>query len=244
MNYEHRQPNPPKSYEDLPAPLRPQLTGRAEDFHSFNSRLLAYCEHYHVDEWLTREPQNPQERGVAQHTMRILKEAVDVTQQYPRTVELAPLSQRQAVALLVEHSPTPATAYHNLVQHFQYVATPPRRAHLRKQFDENKQQERRVLDWWDELNLQAAELNRLGCQIKADDLLVNAMANASPFWSDKIMLARKLNDDNLYMIRADLQDVQDTRDSRGNGSLLVHQNSYAERLIATFPEWTTEWRSL
>mmetsp|Transcript_6927 Transcript_6927/g.17959 ORF Transcript_6927/g.17959 Transcript_6927/m.17959 type:complete len:117 (+) Transcript_6927:1204-1554(+) len=108
MNYEHRQPNPPKSYEDLPAPLRPQLTGRAEDFHSFNSRLLAYCEHYHVDEWLTREPQNPQERGVAQHTMRILKEAVDVTQQYPRTVELAPLSQRQAVALLVEHSPTPA----------------------------------------------------------------------------------------------------------------------------------------
>ena len=37
----------------MTAPLRPQLTGRAEDFYSFNSRLLAYCEHYHVDEWLT-----------------------------------------------------------------------------------------------------------------------------------------------------------------------------------------------
>ena len=46
-------------------------------------------------------------------------------------------------------------------------------------------------------------------------MLVNAMANASPFWSDKIMLARKLNGDNLHAIRADLQDIQDTRDSRG-----------------------------
>ena len=52
----------------MTAPLRPQLTGRVEDFHSFNSRLVAYYEHYHVDEWLNREPQNRQERGVAQHT--------------------------------------------------------------------------------------------------------------------------------------------------------------------------------
>ena len=29
------------------------------------------------------------------------------------------------------------------------------------------------------------------------------------------MLARKLNGDNLHAIRADLQDIQDTRDSRG-----------------------------
>ena len=68
------------------------------------------------------------EIGLISQDVLMGQEAVDVTQQYPRTVELAPISQRQAVALLVEHSPTPASAYHSLVQHFQYVATPPRRA--------------------------------------------------------------------------------------------------------------------